>query len=80
MFKILLKERRLLYILGSIILLTSCAGMKYFPSGNVQKGIASWYGSDFHGKLTSNKEIYNMHAMTAATKLFPSEHMSKLQT
>ena len=71
MFKILLKERRLLYILGSIILLTSCAGMKYFPSGNIQKGLASWYGSDFHGKPTSNREIYNMHAMTAAHKTLP---------
>jgi len=31
-------------------------------------GIASWYGEDFHGKLTSNKEIYDMFAMTAAHK------------
>ena len=71
MFTILLKERRLLCILGSIILLTSCAGMNYFSSGNVQKGIASWYGSEFHGKPTSNREIYNMHAMTAAHKTLP---------
>jgi len=45
--------------------------MKYFPSGNAQKGIASWYGEDFHGKLTSNQEIYNMYAMTAAHKTLP---------
>jgi len=26
-----------------------------------QRGIASWYGKDFHGKKTSNGEIYNMY-------------------
>lgn len=71
MYTILLKDRRLLFIISSIILLTSCAGMNYFPSGDVQKGLASWYGPDFHGKLTSNSEIYNMHAMTAAHKTLP---------
>ena len=36
-----------------------------------QRGIASWYGNDFHGKKTSNGEIYNMYAMTAAHKTLP---------
>ncbi len=36
-----------------------------------QRGIASWYGKDFHGKKTSNGEIYNMYAMTAAHKTLP---------
>ena len=36
-----------------------------------QRGIASWYGRDFHGKKTSNGEIYNMYAMTAAHKTLP---------
>jgi rare lipoprotein A len=36
-----------------------------------QKGIASWYGKDFHGKRTSNGEIYDMYAMTAAHKTLP---------
>ncbi len=71
MSNILFKKQRLLSILCSVILLTSCAGKSYFHSGNVQKGIASWYGSDFHGKLTSNQEIYNMHALTAAHKTLP---------
>lgn len=68
---ILLKKQRLLYILCSILLLTSCTGKSYFRSGNVQKGLASWYGPGFHGRLTSNKEIYNMHALTAAHKTLP---------
>ena len=36
-----------------------------------QRGIASWYGKDFHGKKTSNGEAYNMYAMTAAHKTLP---------
>lgn len=36
-----------------------------------QRGLASWYGQDFHGKKTSSGEIYNMYAMTAAHKTLP---------
>lgn len=36
-----------------------------------QRGIASWYGPDFHGKKTSNGETYNMYGMTAAHKTLP---------
>jgi rare lipoprotein A len=39
--------------------------------GYVAEGIASWYGADFHGLKTSNGEIYDMHAMTAAHKTLP---------
>ncbi len=71
MSNIQVKKQMLLAILCSVIFLTSCAGRNYFRSGNVQKGLASWYGPDFHGKLTSNGEIYNMHALTAAHKTLP---------
>ena len=36
-----------------------------------QRGLASWYGEDFHGKKTSSGEIYDMYAMTAAHKTLP---------
>lgn len=36
-----------------------------------ERGIASWYGSKFHGKRTSSGEPYDMHAMTAAHKTLP---------
>lgn len=36
-----------------------------------QRGIASWYGTKFHGHHTSNGERYNMLAMTAAHKTLP---------
>ena len=36
-----------------------------------QKGIASWYGTMFHGRRTSSGETYDMFAMTAAHKTLP---------
>lgn len=39
--------------------------------GYAETGIASWYGSKFHGHQTSNGEIYNMFTMTAAHKSLP---------
>jgi len=39
--------------------------------GFSQTGVASWYGSKFHGHETSNGEIYDMFAMTAAHTSLP---------
>ncbi len=39
--------------------------------GFVERGIASWYGTKFHGRRTSSGENYNMYAMTAAHKSLP---------
>lgn len=35
------------------------------------EGTASYYADDFHGKQTSNGEIYNMHDLTAAHRTLP---------
>ena len=40
-------------------------------NGYTERGVASWYGKKFHGRLTSNREPYNMYAMTAAHKSLP---------
>ena len=40
-------------------------------SGYQERGVASWYGKKFHGNLTSNRETYDMYAMTAAHKTLP---------
>ena len=40
-------------------------------SGYQERGVASWYGKKFHGNLTSNREVYDMYAMTAAHKTLP---------
>lgn len=37
----------------------------------LKKGIASWYGPEFHGKKTASGEIYDMYAMTAAHNTLP---------
>jgi rare lipoprotein A len=39
--------------------------------GYRERGLASWYGKDFHGKKTANGETYDMHEMTAAHKTLP---------
>ncbi|MDA0821948.1 MAG: septal ring lytic transglycosylase RlpA family protein [Proteobacteria bacterium] len=36
-----------------------------------ERGIASWYGKDFHGRKTSSGEVYDMYQMTAAHKQLP---------
>ncbi len=50
------------------------AGRTYFPEENVNysvTGIASWYGDDFHGRFTSNGEIYDKNSISAAHKTLP---------
>lgn len=49
-------------------------GRKYYPKvdyGYDKKGVASWYGPNFHGKLTANGEIFNQNELTAAHKTLP---------
>ena len=57
-------------------------GIKYYPkkvySGDVFHGTASWYGPDFHAKLTANGETYNMYDMTAAHKTLPMNTIVKV--
>jgi len=42
-----------------------------FPLHHTEEGIASWYGSDFHGRRTANGEVYDMYKSTAAHKYLP---------
>jgi len=37
----------------------------------VEEGIASWYGVPYHGRRTSNGEVYDMYKMTAAHRTLP---------
>jgi rare lipoprotein A len=39
--------------------------------GYKERGVASWYGPDFHTRSTSSGEPYDMYAMTAAHKTLP---------
>jgi rare lipoprotein A len=47
--------------------------------GQKMRGIASWYGPNFHGKYTSNGERYNMYAKTAAHKTWPMDTMVRVK-
>ena len=49
-------------------------GVTYVPRedpGYDRTGIASWYGSEFHGRRTANGETYDMNALTAAHTTLP---------
>ena len=41
------------------------------PEGYDETGLASYYGNKFHGRRTSNQEVYDMYAFTAAHKTLP---------
>lgn len=45
----------------------------------VEKGVASWYGPNFHGKLTANGEEYDMHGLTAAHRTLPFNTILKVE-
>src|SRR5438034_10922677 len=52
----------------------SINGRTYVPAESPAyrgEGIASWYGPDFHGLLTANGEVYDMHAISAAHTTMP---------
>ncbi|MDB5652895.1 MAG: rare lipoprotein [Tardiphaga sp.] len=50
------------------------AGRVYVPEENLNyraEGLASWYGDDFHGRLTANGEVFDMASLTAAHPTLP---------
>ena len=51
----------------------------YYPipsaEGYSEKGLASWYGKQFHGRKTANGETYDMYGHTAAHKTLPMNTM-----
>jgi rare lipoprotein A len=52
----------------------SIGGRVYTPEENPNyraEGVASWYGEDFHGRLTANGEVFDMHSMSAAHPTMP---------
>jgi rare lipoprotein A len=50
------------------------AGRTYVPQENYNyraEGLASWYGDNFHGRLTANGEVFDMTSLTAAHPTLP---------
>jgi rare lipoprotein A len=62
-------------IVTGTVLLTGCAaiskGRADLDVGMKERGVASWYGDDFHGWVTASSERYDMHAFTAAHRTLP---------
>jgi rare lipoprotein A len=51
------------------------AGKTYHPDGDPngysEEGLASWYGSAFHGRVTANGEIFDLASLSAAHPTLP---------
>ena len=55
-------------IISSAFVAATCLSTSASSAGTM---LASWYGPYFHGRLTANGEIYDMHGITAAHKTLP---------
>jgi rare lipoprotein A len=50
----------------------TCFAQSSFPViGKIDYSLASWYGPNFHGKLTASGQIFDMHSFTCAHKKYP---------
>ena len=72
------EARKLLTAALAVVLATGalagCASTRALASpnrGTTQKGLASWYGAEFHGRPTASGEIYDMNRISAAHKQLP---------
>lgn len=69
------KARCTVIPLAACLLLSACSAL---PKGDLtldlgikDRGVASWYGKEFHGKLAANGEVFDMAAYTAAHRKLP---------
>lgn len=66
---------RSLWILALGLSVCGCTsltkGLADLDVGLKERGIASWYGDDFHGLQTANGETFDMEAMTGAHRTLP---------
>jgi rare lipoprotein A len=46
-------------------------GQAQFDVGMKDRGVASWYGEQFHGRLAANGETFDMDGLTAAHRTMP---------
>jgi rare lipoprotein A len=70
--KLISQSLALFALLGSLLLFFySCVTFRPKGESFVQEGLASWYGPEFHGRLTSSREIFDMNDLTAAHPTLP---------
>lgn len=56
-------------------------GKKYYPKLDPnlrESGLASWYGPNFHGRLTANGEVYDQYGLSAAHPTMPLPSYAKV--
>jgi peptidoglycan lytic transglycosylase len=53
-------------------------GDAQFDVGIKDRGVASWYGEQFHGKQAANGELFDMEALTAAHRTMPLGSMVRV--
>jgi rare lipoprotein A len=62
-------------LLVTSLLLAACASLHKgdlsLDVGIKDRGVASWYGQEFHGKLAANGEVFDRTAYTAAHRKLP---------
>lgn len=65
-----------------LLFISSCGVIPRTPSNEtlatLGEGRASWYGPNFHGKLTANGEIFDMNELTAAHRTLPFNTMVRV--
>jgi rare lipoprotein A len=69
------KWKSIFFAAGLALALGACSclpkGVADLDVGVKERGIASWYGDDFHGWVTASGDLYDMHALTGAHRTLP---------
>ena len=78
------RQQLMLFCLVAAALVFSAA-CSWVPKGETQldvglkdRGVASWYGEQFHGKQAANGELFDMEALTAAHRTLPLGSMIRV--
>lgn len=65
-----------------VLFAAGCGVIPRTPSSDtlatLGEGRASWYGPNFHGKITANGEIFDMNELTAAHRTLPFNTMVRV--
>jgi len=69
-------------LLSTGLILSACSwipkGEAQFDAGIKDRGVASWYGEQFHGKQAANGMLYDMEGLTAAHRTIPLGSMVRV--
>jgi rare lipoprotein A len=65
------KLRHILVWAALIFGVSAVSAREEGTKAEVKTGIASWYGTSFHGKRTANGDTFNRQALTCASNQYP---------